>query len=116
MKKIIDDLKLFTNAKKMKYYIVREDARIRILRSCDIITLQNLTNFINFYALKLIRKKINKRVRSQITSNSRFVFIFLFTCIKTYETLIRFFCVHFIHRQAFKNDDDRIKIKNIHFY
>jgi hypothetical protein len=76
MKKIIDDLKLFANTKRMKYYIAREDARIRISRSYDIIALQNLTDFINLYALKLIRKKIDKRVRSQTASNSRFVFFF----------------------------------------
>jgi hypothetical protein len=116
MKKIIDDLKLLVNAKKMKYYIVRENAKIQISRNCDIIALQNLTNFINFYALKLIRKEINKRIRSQAASNSRFVFISLFLCIKIYETLMRLSCVHFIHRQAFKNDDDRIKMKNIHFH
>jgi hypothetical protein len=98
----------------MNNNIAREDARIRILRSCDIIALQNLTDFINFYALKLIRKKINKRVRSQTASNSRFVFISFFSCIKTYETSMRFSCVHLIHRQAFENDDDRIKMKNIH--
>jgi hypothetical protein len=23
-------------------------------------------------------------------------------------------CVHFIHRQAFEDDDDRIRMKNIH--
>jgi hypothetical protein len=116
MKKIIDDLKLLVNAKRMKYYIVRENAKIRISRNCDIIALQDLTNFINFYALKLIRKKINKRVRSQAASNSRFISIFLFSCIKTYETSMKFSCVHFIHRQAFKDDDDRIKMKNIHFH
>jgi hypothetical protein len=116
MKKIIDDLKLFVNAKRMKYYIVREDAKIRISRNCDIIALQILTNFINFYALKLIRKEIDKRIRSQIASNSRFVFISFFSCTKIYETSMRLSCVHFIHRQIFENDDDHIKIKNIHFY
>jgi hypothetical protein len=78
MKKIIDDLKLLVNAKRMKYYIARENARIRISRSCDIIALQDFTNFINLYALKLIRKKIDKKIRSQIASNSRFVSIFFF--------------------------------------
>ncbi len=62
IKKIIDDLKLFANAKKIKYYIIREDTKIWISRKCDIIILQNLTNFINFYTMNLIRKKINKRV------------------------------------------------------
>jgi hypothetical protein len=28
IKKIIDDLKLFANAKKIKYYIIREDTKI----------------------------------------------------------------------------------------
>jgi hypothetical protein len=55
-------LKLFANAKKIKYYIIREDTKIWISRKCDIIILQNLTNFINFYTMNLIRKKINKRV------------------------------------------------------
>jgi hypothetical protein len=114
MKKIIDDLKLLVNAKRMKYYIAREDARIRISRSCDIIALQNLTNFISFYALKLIRKEIDKRVRSQAASDSRFVFISLFSCTKIYETSMRLSCVHFIHRQVFEDDDDRIRMKNIH--
>jgi hypothetical protein len=27
---------------------------------------------------------------------------------------MRFSCVHFIHRQAFEDDDDRIKMKNEH--
>jgi hypothetical protein len=114
MKKIVDDLKLLVNAKRMKYYIAREDARIRISRSCDIIALQDLTDFINFYALKLIRKKIDKRVRSQAASNSRFVSISLFSCTKTYETSMRLSCVHFIHRQALEDDDDRIRMKDIH--
>jgi hypothetical protein len=114
MKKIIDDLKLLVNAKRMKYYIARENAKIRISRNCDIIALQNFTDFINFYALKLIRKEINKRVRSQTASDSRFVFISLFSCIKIYETSMKLFCVHFIHRQALEDDDDRIRMKNIH--
>jgi hypothetical protein len=114
MKKIVDDLKLLVNAKRMKYYIAREDARIRISRSCDIIALQNLTDFINSYALKLIRKEIDKRVRSQAASDSRFVSISLFSCIKTYETSMRFSCVHLIHRQVLEDDDDRIRMKDIH--
>jgi hypothetical protein len=114
MKKIVDDLKLLVNAKRMKYYIARENARIRISRSCDIIALQDLTDFISSYALKLIRKKINKRVRSQAASDSRFVSISLSSCTKTYETSMRLPCVHLIHRQALEDDDDRIRMKDIH--
>ncbi len=98
-KKVINIIKLILKNEKTKYFIAHENAKTRISRNCDIIAFEYVQDFISFYALKLINKQLDKVIRFQRASDSRFTSVFLFSCTKTYETSMRLSCAHFLKRR-----------------
>jgi hypothetical protein len=78
LKKIVTVIELLLKNERSKYLLAHEEAKTRCSTSCSIYAFKNLQIFINSYALKLIRKQLDKSFKADNISNS------LSSCINTY--------------------------------
>jgi hypothetical protein len=88
--------------------IVHEEAKTRVFKECAIFDLKNLRIYISFYALRLIRKQLDKLNKAKNSNTS------LALCIRVYETSMRLSCAHVIERR--KNNSKLLQLENVHFH
>ncbi len=106
LKKMIKVIELMLKNQKIEYLIAHEKAKTRIFKKCAIFDLKNLRIYISFYALRFIRKQLDKL--NKIKDNDTLFVL----CITIYETSMRFFCVHVIERR--KNNSKLLQLKDVH--
>jgi hypothetical protein len=107
-KKMITIIELFLKNERSKYFLVHEEAKTRCSTNCSIYALKNLQIFINFHALKLIRKQLDKSLKTNNISTS------FSSCINTYQQSLRFSCAHVIDKKAQK--EEMLKLENVHLH
>ncbi len=105
-KKMITIMKLLLKNEKSEYLLVHEEAKTRCFTNCNIYAFKNLQIFINFHALKLIRKQLDKSLKTNNISTS------LSSCINTYQQSFRLSCAHVIERKTQKKR--MLKLEDVH--
>jgi hypothetical protein len=103
---MITVIELMLKNERAEYLIAHKEAKTHALKECAIFDLKNLRIYISFYALRLIRKQLDKLNRAKDSDTS------LALCIRVYETLMRLSCVHVIERR--KNNSKLLQLKNVH--
>jgi hypothetical protein len=107
-KKMIKVIELMLKNQKAEYLIAHEEAKTRVFKKCAIFDLKNLRIYISSYALRLIRKQLDKLNKAK-DSNTSFAL-----CIRVYETSMKLSCVHVIERR--KNNSKLLQLEDVHSY
>jgi hypothetical protein len=108
LKKMIKIIELMLKNQKAEYLIAHEEAKTRVFKECAISDLKNLRIYISFYALRLIRKQLDKLNKAK-DSNTLLVL-----CIRVYETSMKLSCAYVIKRRM--NNSKLLQIKDVHFH
>lgn len=106
LKKIVTVLEFLLKKKKSKYVLAREEAKTRYSKNCSIVTFNNFHVFISPYALKLMRKQLDKIFKANNIS------IPLLSCINTYQQSLRLSRAHVIDRKT--QEKESLKLENVH--
>jgi hypothetical protein len=106
LKKMIKVIELMLKNQRAEYLIAHEEAKTRVSKECAIFELKNLRIYISSYALRLIRKQLDKLNRAKDSNTS------LALCIRVYETSMRLSCAHVIERR--KNNSELLQLEDVH--
>jgi hypothetical protein len=106
LKKMIKIIELMLKNQRAEYLIAHEKAKTRVFKECAIFDLKNLRIYISFYALRLIRKQLDKLNKAKNNNTS------LVLCIRTYKTSMRLSCVYVIERR--KNNSKLLQLEDVH--
>jgi hypothetical protein len=69
LKKMINVIELILKNERSEYLIAHEETKTRHSRACSIAAFKHLRTFISLFALKLIRKQLNKLIRTKTFEN-----------------------------------------------
>jgi hypothetical protein len=106
LKKMIKIIELMLKNQRAEYLIAHEKAKTRVSKECAIFDAKNLRIYISSYALRLIRKQLDKLNKAK-DSNTLFAL-----CIRVYETSMRLSCAHVIERR--KNNSKLLQFEDMH--
>jgi hypothetical protein len=107
LKKMINVIELLLKNERSEYLIAHEEAKTRLSRSCSVVALINLQIFISLFALRLIRKQLNKLTRTKNFSDEP-----LHACIKIYQTSMSLSCAHVIERRF--DNEELLTLNDVH--
>jgi hypothetical protein len=108
LKKVINVIELLLKNQRSEYLIAHEETKARLSRRCAIATLTNLQIFISSFALRLIRKQIDKLMRIKNFSEKES----LSSCIRTYELSMSLFCAHTFERLV--DREEMLQLNDVH--
>jgi hypothetical protein len=106
LKKMIKIIELMLKNQRAEYLIAHEEIKARVLKKCAIPDFKHLRVFISSYALRLIRKQLDKvnRVKDSATSFSE--------CKRIYEMSMKLPCAHVIERRM--NNLKFLQLEDVH--
>lgn len=107
LKKVVNVIELLLKTERSEYLIAYEEAKTRLPRCCAVAALANLQVFISPFALKLIRKQLDKLMRVKNFPDEA-----LPACNKTYRLTMGLPCAHDIERRV--NNEELIQLEDVH--